>query len=268
MPSIREAITQLTPLYGEGEAKALLRLLIERKYKLDWYESLLNLEFRIQNLELEQLLNYVPIQYIIGEAEFCNRWFEVNPATLIPRPETEELVEYLNSKFQIKNSKLKNVLDVGTGSGCIAISLALAHPDWEITAWDISAEAIEVARRNAERLGASNVRFEQVDALNYQPQVTKYQLVVSNPPYICEREKAGMHRNVLDYEPHTALFVPDHDPLLFYRAIAKIPTKAIAFEVNRAYAKEVATLLSQEGYDNIQVIEDQFGNKRFVVGTH
>ncbi len=232
-----------------------------------------------------RLCEQEPVQYILGEAEFAERWFEVNKAVLIPRPETEELVEQAlqlgegltaTSTRTTGNGNALRVLDIGTGSGCIAISLALAHSEWQLSAWDISEEALAVARSNAERLGARNISFERVDILEESkaPRPTTdndrsvgrcFDMIVSNPPYICDSERKDMERNVLEHEPHGALFVPDNDPLLFYRAIALFAAGTpLVLEINRAYGSDTKALLEQLGYTDVKIIRDQYNNERII----
>ena len=219
---------------------------------------------------LHRLINHEPIQYIVGHTPFCGHSFEVNQHVLIPRPETEELVELIAKE----NPKAKLIFDMGTGSGCIAISLSKKLPDCEVRACDISAEALKVARRNNKRLGAS-VSFEKQNILKYKfpanlEEMLNLDVIVSNPPYITESEKAGMDPNVLEWEPATALFVPDDDPLLFYSCIAELGFFLLSsegklyFEVNQAYGKEVCEMLNDMGYSRVRLIKDMFNNKRFV----
>lgn len=210
-----------------------------------------------------------PVQYVTGKAPFCGLFFHVEPGVLIPRPETEELVEKI---FAIAsgNSHCRRILDIGTGSGCIAITLALGGND--VTAWDISDDALKIARDNAERLGAA-VTFEKRDILQSQDSMPagQWDIIVSNPPYICKKEAANMESNVLDHEPHEALFVPDEEPLLFYDAIARYATNSLkdggmlAFEINPLYAEELARQLSNFGYHDVEVLKDSFGKERFII---
>lgn len=223
---------------------------------------------------IERLLRHEPVQYVFGHTLWNGLDLKVTPATLIPRPETAELVEKIgkNYELQITNYELQNthlkVLDIGTGSGCIAIALKKAHPEWEVTGIDISAEAIEVARENAVRNGVE-VAFEVADIFSplssFYFLLSTFDLIVSNPPYICEKEKNSMESNVLDYEPGTALFVPDEDPLLFYRRIAELKAgRFLFFEINEAYGAEVAQLLCEKGYTDVQIIQDMYGKDRIV----
>lgn len=216
---------------------------------------------------LSRLRNFEPIQYIQGTARFLGRTFRVAPGVLIPRPETEELVETMLKEI----SPLSRILDVGTGSGCIAISLSKELPDAKVSAWDISEEALTIASANNEALQAS-VRFCQRDVLTCLPDVgERYDVIVSNPPYVIESEKQDMERNVLDWEPFQALFVSDNDPLLFYRRIAElgkvmlVPEGRLYFEINRAFGEAVAAMLREQGYANPRILKDISGNDRIVI---
>lgn len=215
---------------------------------------------------IERLKKHEPIQYILGHCDFCGHTFKVTPDTLIPRPETSELVEWIAEEQ--KGSKV-NILDIGTGSGCIAISLSCKLPGCNIAAWDISSGALAVAEEN-NRSNGSEVTFSQVDILAYQPQCEMFDIIVSNPPYIKENERKSMEANVLDWEPHTALFVPDNDPLLFYRAIAEkalvmlTPAGALYFEINRAHGAETVGMLKSLGYRKTELRKDLAGNDRMI----
>lgn len=215
---------------------------------------------------IERLKKHEPIQYILGHCDFCGLTFKVTPDTLIPRPETSELVEWIAEEQ--KGSKV-NILDIGTGSGCIAISLSCKLPGCNIAAWDISSGALAVAEEN-NRSNGSEVTFSQVDILAYQPQCEMFDIIVSNPPYIKENERKSMEANVLDWEPHTALFVPDNDPLLFYRAIAEkalvmlTPGGALYFEINRAHGTETVEMLQSLGYRKTELRKDLAGNDRMI----
>ena len=215
-----------------------------------------------------QLKKQEPIQYILGKAYFYDNYFEVNESTLIPRPETEELVrlivEYLHQK------PLLQVLDIGTGSGCIATTIALNAPNASVSALDVSSSALAVAERNANVIGA-DVSFFQADILTYKSD-QKFDLIVSNPPYVRESEKKEMNKNVLEHEPGKALFVTDEDPLIFYDAIIDFAKDtlcgggAIFFEVNQYLANEVGSLLEKEKYNAVHINKDINGNDRFVSG--
>ena len=217
---------------------------------------------------VDRLLEQEPIQYVLGQANFYGRTFMVNEHVLIPRPETEELCQWINSQDASPRVRL---LDIGTGSGCIAITLAAMYPKAEVTAWDISPEALEVARENAKRTHV-NVSFEQIDILHLPSNLLHqtYDLIVSNPPYICNKERACMEANVLEHEPHTALFVPDDDPLLFYRAIAQYGQTALEpegwlyFEINPLYAQPLSDMLHMMSYHDIELNLDQYGKQRMI----
>ena len=296
--------------YEEQEARSVVRLLLSDLFgftltdiccgALDGMtaEQKASLEAAMERLEKGE-----PVQYVTGKAEFRGREYRVGEGVLIPRPETEELLDLLSGKItQEGQSPLcKNALDIGTGSGCIAISMALEHPDWDVTAWDISEKALNIAKENAERLGAK-VRFEKRDILKFtqgglspmcknkdkitqegqSPMCKKWDVIVSNPPYICNKERVDMERQVLDFEPHEALFVPDDDPLLFYRAIAKYAAEMLneggllAFEINPLYANELISLLNSltpslsnsntpSLFHSVTLHQDQFGKERFVL---
>lgn len=221
---------------------------------------------------ISRLLHFEPIQYIFGHTLWCGLDLLVTPATLIPRPETAELVERINLKSEILNLKSQiHVLDVGTGSGCIALALKKAHPSWSVTGIDISPEAIAIARENARRNNL-DVNFQVADIFDFNEENPKFEIVVSNPPYICESEKSSMRPNVLDFEPSSALFVPDSDPLKFYRKIAKIfspPFReglgvGLFFEINEAYGEELKQLLDSLGYTDIQIHKDIYGKDRII----
>lgn len=225
---------------------------------------------------ISRLLHFEPVQYIFGHTLWNGLDLKVTPATLIPRPETAELFEQisiLNSQISNLKSPVK-VLDIGTGSGCIAIALKKAHPQWQVTGMDISAEAIEVARENAQRNGVE-VNFIQADIFSDGiGGIEHFDIVVSNPPYICESEKKTMRPNVLEFEPATALFVPDSDPLRFYRRIAELfalPLQGkgrergyLFFEINEAYASETEQLLRQKGYTDVRITRDIYGKERII----
>ena len=214
---------------------------------------------------VERIDQNEPIQYIQGRARFLGRDFHVAPGVLIPRPETEELAEQIIDQAPAG----ARILDIGTGSGCIAISLALSVPKAQVTAWDISPEALRIARDNARMMNA-NVHFVACDVLTVQPDANeRYDIIVSNPPYITEHERETMEPNVLEWEPAQALFVPDNDPLRFYRRIANLgrqllaPNGQLYFEINQAYGEDTARMLREYGYTSIQIGKDLSGNDRF-----
>ncbi|WP_418698720.1 peptide chain release factor N(5)-glutamine methyltransferase [Bacteroides sp.] len=216
---------------------------------------------------LSRLCNSEPIQYIQGTARFLGRTFRVSPGVLIPRPETEELVELMLKDV----SPSSRILDIGTGSGCIAVTLSKELPEAQVTAWDISEEALAIARSNNELLQAS-VRFALCDILTYQPAPSdRFDVIVSNPPYVMEAEKQDMERNVLDWEPFLALFVPDSDPLRFYRRIGELGLKMLAaggklyFEINRAFGEATVAMLRAQGYADACIRKDISGNDRYVI---
>ena len=262
----------LATIYTDGEIKALTRILATELLGVSQMAFYMKNDITLTE-EQETLLDdaiarlqrYEPIQYILGYSDFCGLRFKVTPATLIPRPETSELVEWIAGETKGK----ENILDIGTGSGCIAISLAHRIPQSKVTAWDISNEALAVAAENS-KANDCTVTFEQVDILAYQPTGEQFDIIVSNPPYIKENEKEAMHANVLDWEPHTALFVPDSDPLLFYRTIAEKglmllkPGGKLYFEINRAHSKETMEMLAALGYTSIELRKDFADNDRMI----
>jgi release factor glutamine methyltransferase len=224
------------------------------------------------HLIVERLKKNEPLEYILGKSEFFDLIFEVNEHTLIPRPETEELVNWIVEDYKAESQK--TILDIGTGSGCIAVSLAKNLPKNKVAALDISEEALKTARKNA---GNNNVEVEFLQKDILQPSVVNHQssfdIIVSNPPYVCESEKAEMTANVLNYEPHTALFVPNDEPLIFYKAIAVFaklnltPGGSLYFEINRAFGKEICLMLEDLGFVNIELRKDLFGNDRMIKAT-
>ena len=262
----------LTGCYSSGEVSALTRIIATELlgvsqmafYLKDDIALTAEQEALLDNA-IERLKNQEPIQYILGYCDFCGLRFKVTPATLIPRPETSELVEWIASEVTGKES----ILDIGTGSGCIAVSLANKIPQSDVTAWDISPDALAVATENSKTNGCA-VTFKQVDILAYQPTGEQFDIIVSNPPYIKENEKEAMHSNVLDWEPHTALFVPDSDPLLFYRTIAEKGLTILKsggrlyFEINRAHGKETIDMLLSLGYTDIELHKDFADNDRMI----
>ena len=264
---------QLAPLYGDGEAKAIAQMVYEVRFGLSLSDIYLGKDTQLSadgQAELEEIAKRLtgnePVQYVLGVADFCGRQYHVEPGILIPRPETEHLCRLITKHATVGTPNC-TILDIGTGSGCIAITLALDIPNSQVTAWDISPIALRVAKENAERLGA-NVTFQEVDALNI-PLTSHFDLIVSNPPYICEHEADQMEPNVLDYEPEIALFVPDEDPLKFYVPImnyassALFPDGELWLETNPLYEEIIEKRLLELGFDVI-AHDDQYGKTRFI----
>ncbi|MBQ8774226.1 MAG: peptide chain release factor N(5)-glutamine methyltransferase [Alistipes sp.] len=274
MATRREIFRALTEagaeLYGEAEARQIAEMVLESR-GVSRNMLLVEPNEPLDFPDLEDVINDIrawrPVQYIIGSAEFAGLDFEVSDVVLIPRPETEELVDWVASELDNEAT----ILDVGTGSGCIAIALARAVKGSSVWALDISPEALAVARRNGAKY-APNVQFVEGDALSNFSVLfpEKFDAVVSNPPYIPDNDSALMRRNVTDYEPHTALFVPDNDPLLFYRSIARTARTMLKsggklyFEIYESLAEEMKTMLRSEGYDEIVVREDFRGKPRMI----
>ena len=265
---------RLMPLYDAGEAKAIVRWVLDERFHLSQADILCGKVTELSaddQAELEKIMLRLekgePIQYVMGNTTFCRRNFHVTSDVLIPRPETEELCNLITSCPTQKNHT--SVLDIGTGSGCIAITLALDIPGAQVTAWDISLAALDIARQNAAALKAP-VTFEIHDALMPEDDGRQWDIIVSNPPYICRKEADEMEENVLKYEPDTALFVPDDDPLLFYRHIMNYAYSALRsdgrlyFEINPTYADSIVEQLQQLGFTNIEKINDQFAKTRFI----
>ena len=264
--------------YGDKEAKAITRYLLEVGYGLSMTDILCGATEQLPPDEmgenLRRLLKGEPVQYVVGKAEFGRRTFKVTPDVLIPRPETYELcqwIEEIEERGERREEREYPILDIGTGSGCIAITLALDIPNAQVEAWDISEGALSIARQNVKDLHA-HVDFKQVNVLSSLPKQggPEWVFIISNPPYICKKEAAGMEQHVLDHEPHQALFVPDEDPLVFYKAIGQYACHALAnhgylfFEINPLYATEITKMLDEMGFFEIETRKDQFGKVRFV----
>ncbi len=264
----------LTVKFPQREAEQLMRILLEDLFGIDLKRQLMNPELRIdefQHFQLEQavkrLLAGEPVQYVTGMARFGDILIKVSPSVLIPRPETEEMVQKICASMP--KEKPMRIWDIGTGSGCIAIALAKHFENAEVIAFDVSEEALQMAMENAESNGAK-VTFVQDDIMNptsvffAQP----VDLVVSNPPYVCDSERAAMEANVLDWEPETALFVPDDDPLRFYRQILALaknqlnPQGQIWFEINEAKGEEMLSLCCEMGFPKAEILEDFAGKPR------
>lgn len=323
MKTYQQLWQSLTPLYDAGEAQAIVRTVLDVKYGMtltDIIGGKVNEISADEERKLEEIIIRLqkgePVQYVLGEADFAGKTFHVEPGVLIPRPETAELCQWIekdmieksivssedspedssgNSPQATDDAKL--ILDICTGSGCIAITLGLNIPNSEVTGWDISEDALRIAQGNVEMMKAGNVRIEHQDALALPkaaetdnekmkgnddkevvkpkgeaktPSTQKWDLIVSNPPYICEKEKADMEKNVLEHEPSLALFVPDEDPLKFYRAIAEYASSALKsggalyFEINPIYEKETREMLLKLDFKDIETKEDAFGKKRMM----
>ena len=272
---LKEAIDQLNNgLAGHvepREAQAMIRIICEDVFNYDQVDMALRQESELPEFAQDRISDIIarlrrhePLQYIIGSALFHGHRFKVNPAVLIPRPETEQLVDLIIDENPASDLR---VLDMGTGSGCIAISLARALKFPTVDAFDISRDAVAVARENAALLKVK-VRLFESDMLSPQPSAT-YDIIVSNPPYICWSEREAMDPNVKDYEPGQALFVPDNDPLMFYKAIAPYAARSLErggrlyLEINRRFGNEVKRLLEDNGFNEVRIIDDAYGNPRF-----
>lgn len=265
----------LSEQFPHREAEQLMRILLEDLFDIDQKRQLMEPKLRIDELQYTQLehavkrlLEGVPVQYVTGKAWFDGLLLHVNESVLIPRPETEGLVQKVS--LELPSDRPLCIWDVGTGSGCIAISLAKRFPMAEVKAFDVSAQALETASRNAE-YNKVQVEFVCDDVMHPQSEswLQPVDLVVSNPPYICEIEKAAMERNVLEHEPHMALFVPDDDPLMFYRQILNLakpqlhPDGVVWFEINEAMGEEMIRLAQEMGFE-ADLFEDFAGKQRFV----
>ena len=278
MKTYQQFWQSLTPLYDAGEAQAIVRTVLDVEYGMTLTDIICGKVNELssdeeRNLEeiIARLQNGEPVQYVLGEADFAGRTFHVEPGVLIPRPETAELCQWIEEEVSsLEADERKQILDICTGSGCIAITLGLNIPNSEATGWDISEDALRIAQGNVEMLKAGNVRIEYQDALMLPKAAETADIIVSNPPYICEKEKADMEKNVLEHEPSIALFVPDEDPLKFYRAIAEYASSALKsegalyFEINPIYEKETREMLEELGFKDIETKEDAFGKKRMM----
>lgn len=264
--------------YVKGEARAMARYVLEVAFNLTYTEIVCGAveqmtdedQQRLRNIQ-QRLLNGEPVQYVVGLADFGPRQFKVAPGVLIPRPETYELCQWITSDA---GKHTLHILDIGTGSGCIACTLASEIPQSDVEAWDISEQALEIADNNAKRSNV-HVSFKQVDALHLTADILQQtsntiDIIVSNPPYICDKEAHFMEPHVLEHEPHLALFVPDNDPLLFYRAIAHFAQQSLVsggclyFEINPLYLEQMQAMLNQTGFVQIEYRIDQFGKPRFM----
>ena len=323
MKTYQQLWQSLTPLYDAGEAQAIVRTVLDVKFGMTLTDIIcgkVNELSADEGRKLEEIIIRLqkgePVQYVLGEADFAGRTFHVEPGVLIPRPETAELCQWIEKDMIEKSivssedspedssgnspqatDDARRILDICTGSGCIAITLGLNIPNSEVTGWDISEDALRIAQGNVEMMKAGNVRIEHQDALALPkaaetdnekmkgnddkevvkpkgeaktPFTQKWDLIVSNPPYICEKEKADMEKNVLEHEPSLALFVPNEDPLKFYRAIAEYASSALKsggalyFEINPIYEKETREMLLKLDFKDIETKEDAFGKKRMM----
>ncbi len=283
---------RLAGVYDQREARAVARMLVEEKFGLSFtdiicgaVETLSDADKQWIEAAVKRLEQGEPIQYVLGWTWFAGLKFNVRSGVLIPRPETEWLVDNVCAHPAPSNNRPLRILDIGTGSGCIALSIKQRLPEAYVEAWDISTEALSIAADNARSLSLDIV-LRQQDALNITPNVLStapndnsavpdspfWDVIVSNPPYICERERTDMARNVLEHEPSTALFVPDTDPLLFYRAITRYAIGSLndggrlLFECNTLYAGDTARMMKDEGMAATEVFDDCFGKPRFAVG--
>ena len=295
MKTYQQLWQSLTPLYDAGEAQAIVRTVLDVEYGMTLTDIICGKVNELSSDEernLEEIIIRLqkgePVQYVLGEADFAGRTFHVEPGVLIPRPETAELCQWIEEEVSsLDADDPKQILDICTGSGCIAITLGLTIPNSEVTGWDISEDALRIAQGNVEMLKARNVRIEYQDALMLpkaaeaaeaaeiseaaESSLSKgWNIIVSNPPYICEKEKADMEKNVLEHEPSIALFVPDEEPLKFYRAIAEYASSALKtggalyFEINPIYEKETREMLQDLGFKDIETKEDAYGKKRMM----
>jgi release factor glutamine methyltransferase len=270
----------LKPVIGPQESEASIRIIMEHLKGWTPVDLVIRRDDDISDFIAQKAIdiatriaNDEPIQYILGTARFMGNDFKVTPATLIPRPETAQLVDMIVSDYD--NQRDLNVLDIGTGTGCIAISLARALKFANVSALDVSSEALEVAHENANSLKV-NVEFIHADILSYSADncATKYNIIVSNPPYIAQFEEAQMESRVTEHEPHSALFVPDENPLIFYKAIAQFGKCALVnkgrlyFEINPLFTKELTQELAKLGYRDILVHRDFCGKNRFITAIY
>lgn len=270
----------LQPIYGKGESDAIIRLIFHYVKGWNLTDMLIHQKDELSPFIKEQidailkrLLDYEPIQYITGEARFHGMEIKVKPGVLIPRPETEELVDIIIDANKDRDDL--RVLDICTGSGCIALALSRNLPFSKVTALDFSEEALEIARENAKIL-KTRISFINADILDQTSELLPllkgpYDIIVSNPPYVMDKEALEMERNVLDYEPHEALFVRDDDPLVFYQKIVELalillaPGGKLYFEINPLNSSQLKELLSLKGFHDIELIKDSFGKDRFII---
>ena len=263
----------LVPIYGDREASAMIKLWFGSRLDMSPIDLIMRREdevvFPLFTTDLAQLRENTPVQLVLGEAFFFDQSYLVNEHTLIPRPETEELVAGVLERFSNQDFK---VIDVGTGSGCIAISLQLARPNWSITGVDIHRQTIDTAKANAEKLGA-NVDFRVLDVL--EEGLSGFDLLVSNPPYIPQSEAQSMNSNVVDYEPDRALFVPDSDALLFYRRLLELAKENkndspvhVAFEIHEDFGEQMIELCVSFGFKEVNLLQDLQGKDRMIFAQY
>lgn len=270
----RALIARLEPSVGQSESAAMADVILSDMLNYRPSDLILHADRQLMPDTEKRMMDIagkvvdgMPLQYAIGKAYFHGRLFAVTPATLIPRPETSQLVDIIVDAWRTRRDL--RILDIGTGTGCIAISLALDLPFAHVTALDISTAAVEVARNNAAEMKAK-VNFEVADILHATP-AAQYDIIVSNPPYVLDRERAAMDARVTDYEPESALFVPDSDPLMFYTAIARFarralePEGALYFEINPLCAELLSAELYKLGFSDVTILPDYKGNKRFAI---
>ena len=267
-----DLLSRITLNEDKAEIQSIVYLILENKFGLSKTDVLSGKKINTADQALltsiiSRLNKHEPIQYILGSAHFFGRSFSVNSSVLIPRPETELLIDEILKFTQPIKTPIR-ILDIGTGSGCIAITLALEIPNSLVTAIDISMDALICARQNNTALKAS-VNFKELDILT-QESTDQYDLIVSNPPYISVEEKESMRKNVLAYEPHLALFAPQHDPLIFYRTIASkckknlTPQGSLWLEINERFGNEVCALMEEQGFKNVRILKDLDGKDRMV----
>lgn len=265
---------ELASFYDKSELESMLYILFQHYFGVTTTDVVLNKDRKLSESDLllviyavKELKKYKPLAYIISEWEFFGLSFFVNEHVLIPRPETEELVQLIINDYD--NHPPNNILDIGSGSGCIALSLKHHFKNTNVTAWDISDEALKVIDKNAKNLHLE-IEINKVDALSNPKVNIKYDVIVSNPPYITNKEQAQIHSNVLDYEPHLALFVPNENPLLFYEKIADIAVKHLTengglyVEINEQFGEEVALLFNKKGFNKVEIVKDINDKNRMV----
>jgi len=269
---------ELNGIYEEKETASLCNIVLKEIVDLSSSKIRAFPELELSDEQINSIKNILselktgkPIQYILGHAEFYGLDFKVNPSVLIPRPETEELVDWIITSVGNEQLAVGSILDIGTGSGCIAVSLKKNLPEFAVSAMDISPEALRTAEENAKSNG-TEVNFIQADILNLPSEIRlpKSQIIVSNPPYVTLADKRQMHTNVTDFEPHTALFVPENDPLIFYKAIADFATKNLEaggmlfFEINENYGEQLVEQFNYKLFKNIELRKDMSGRDRTI----